>query len=31
MNGSSCSRDKMTVDELCAEVQVSRSTFYGRR
>lgn len=31
MNGSSRSRDKMTVDELCAELQVYRSTFYGWR
>ncbi|MYX05945.1 helix-turn-helix domain-containing protein [Streptomyces sp. SID8375] len=31
MNGSSRSRDKMTVDELCAELQVSRSTFYDWR
>ncbi|PJJ01997.1 excisionase family DNA binding protein [Streptomyces sp. 2333.5] len=31
MNGSSRARDKMTVDELCAELQVSRSTFYDWR
>ncbi|MGY5080945.1 helix-turn-helix transcriptional regulator [Streptomyces nigrescens] len=31
MNGSSRSRDKITVDELCVELQVSRSTFYDWR